>query len=203
MSRHLKKTGYWRIAFAILFLGIMAMRSANAGIIEGNPNGNVTLVEFLDYTCPHCQAMNGVIDALIRINPQLRVVFRPVPVLGPNAWFAASSVIASARQKNFLVLHNALLNAREPPTRATVLAIARAVGIHTRQLLHDMQAPSVQDELNSNRAVANEIGLSHLPTLIIGRSQTDTPSAVFYGETPLTQLETAIQHAEIPATQGG
>jgi protein-disulfide isomerase len=170
------------------------LTTANASVVAGDPNGKITLTEFFDYTCPACQAMGDVIRQLIANNPQLRVVYRPLPLLGPNARFAAESAIAAERQKKFPALHTALLNANQPLNRETILNIAKNVGINTRRLLSDMKNPVLQQDLRSNLQAAHESKIHYLPTIIITTRTTKTPPTIFYGKTSLAQLQAAVTH---------
>lgn len=176
-------------------LGILIINPVHAGIIEGEPTGKVTLVEFYDYTCPYCHVMNPVLNNLIQHNPQLRIIYRPLPILHPQSWWIAASVIASTKQRDFLVLHEALMNAREPLTKNHILALASHAGIDPQQLEADIEKPDVKEELQSNISVANRIGIQQLPAIIIGPSQAKAPTAVFYGVTSLAPLQAAINKA--------
>ncbi|MGB6976888.1 MAG: DsbA family protein [Gammaproteobacteria bacterium] len=171
--------------------------TTNASVVAGNPLGKVILTEFFDYTSPPCQAMGNVIQQLVKNNPQLRVVYRPIPVLGPNAKFAAESAVSAQRQKKFAVFHTALLNSNQPLTQETILDIAKEVGINTRRLLSDMKNPVMQQDLRSNLQAAHDSKVHYLPTIIItAGNPKKTPPVIFYGKVSLAQLQTAVSNLQ-------
>lgn len=73
--------------------------------VVGNPNGDVTMVEFMDFQCGYCRRMVPTIQALIEEDPDLRVVFKDLPVLGPDSMEAAKAALASARQGKYMEFH--------------------------------------------------------------------------------------------------
>jgi len=185
---------HWKAILLILPL-MLVIPIANAGIVQGNPRGTITLVEFFDYACPYCQVMGNTINQLMKNNPELRVVYRPIPILNRISWFAASSVIAASHQQNYQIFHQALLNNHQPLSENAILTLAAHEGLNIDQLLSDMKSPAVQQELEDNLAVANKLGVKYLPTVIIGKSQAQRPSTVFYGETGISQLQAAITNS--------
>lgn len=191
----MKKLNRMQLKIFILFLLLLAwFPIAEADLIGGNPKGAITLVEFFDYTCPHCQKMHTVVEQLIKTNPQLRVVYRPIPVLSKRSVFPALSVLAADYQHKALILNRALLNATQALTSDTVLAIAKKAGINTEQLMRDMQKPDVEQNLRENMILARKLGVRYLPTFILGRSGADQPDKVFYGEVKFTDLNYQIQN---------
>ncbi|MGH6977022.1 MAG: thioredoxin domain-containing protein, partial [Stellaceae bacterium] len=63
-------------------------------VVAGNPNGDVTLVEFFDYRCPYCKAIEPSLEALIKEDGNLRVVYKEFPILGPTSVVASRAAIA-------------------------------------------------------------------------------------------------------------
>ena len=89
--------------------------------IAGNPKGNVTVVEFFDYQCSHCMSMAPVIAAIIQANPNVRVVFKDLPIRGAMSEFAARAALAANKQGKYYSLNHALLSANQPLTEDFVL----------------------------------------------------------------------------------
>jgi protein-disulfide isomerase len=179
----------------IFFLPLAAV----AGIVAGDPRGQVTLVDFFDYTCPHCQNMEPIVKELMAVNPHLRVIYRPLPFLGPGALFATRMVFAAQKQKSFFVLHDALLNAHTELTPQAIVQIANAEGFNTQQLSTDINSLQVKQEVAENIEVAKQLNIQVLPTLIIGASNATSPSAVFYGETSFEKLQQALVQVNQPS----
>ncbi len=77
--------------------------------VAGNPQGEVTLVEFYDLHCPYCRRMLPVTQALVAAEPRLRIVFKDIPILGPGSMLGARAVLAAQRQDGYLQLQGAIM----------------------------------------------------------------------------------------------
>lgn len=135
--------------------------------VVGNPQGDVTLVEFFDYRCPYCRTIAPVVMALAESDPGLRLVFREWPILSPESEFAARAALAAARQGRYAEFHMALMRL-EPLTPDSVRASARSLGLDLARLEADMQAPEIQRHLDNSNRLARELGISGTPAFVIG-----------------------------------
>lgn len=136
--------------------------------VAGNPQGDVTVVEFFDYRCPHCQRMAGTVQKLIDEDSRVRIVYKEWPVLGPDSVVAARAALAAHRQGKYLSFHKALLASTENIDRARVLAVAASVGLDTAALEKAMDEPEIAEILQRNHALARSLGLTGTPAFIIG-----------------------------------
>jgi protein-disulfide isomerase len=73
--------------------------------VGGNPDGDVTLVEFFDYNCPYCRSVAPVMNEAEAADPQLRIVYKEFPILGPNSVYVAKAALAAHRQGRYLAFH--------------------------------------------------------------------------------------------------
>jgi protein-disulfide isomerase len=137
-----------------------------AAPVAGNPSGDVTLVEFFDYNCPYCRRVAPTVSALE--DPDLRIVFKEFPILGPGSQFAARAALASRKQGQYVPFHNALMQASEQVTEESVIEIAGAVGLDTEQLRTDMQDPAIEAAIARNLRLANALGITGTPSFVIG-----------------------------------
>ena len=144
----------------------------NGRPVAGNPKGNITMVEFFDYQCPHCKVMLPIVDQLIKINANLKVIFIEWPIFGPNSKYAAEAALASLKQDKYHDFHQALLNKGYPLDKNTVLKIAKTVGINTWKLQKDMQDKTIDQQITANLALAKDTGIIHIgtPAFIIGNT---------------------------------
>jgi protein-disulfide isomerase len=131
-----------------------------AAPVGGNQAGDVTLVEFFDYNCPYCCRVAPTVVELEQADPDLRLVYKEFPILGPGSQFAARAALASRRQGKYVAFHNALMQATEQVTEQTVMEIAREVGLDTEQLRADMQDPAIQEAIGRNLQLANALGIT-------------------------------------------
>jgi protein-disulfide isomerase len=102
-------------------------------------------------------------------DPDLRLVYKEFPILGPGSQFAARAALASRKQDKYLPFHRALMQATEQVTEQSVLVIARTVGLDTEQLTTDMQAPAIQEAIARNLQLANDLGITGTPSFVIGQ----------------------------------
>jgi protein-disulfide isomerase len=137
--------------------------------VAGNPDGDVTVVEFFDYRCGYCRSMVPGLRDLIATDGNLRFVFKELPVLGPESEVAARAALAAALQgsEKYLKLHFALMGSKDLSLDA-VKALAGQVGLDVPRLLDDMGGDAVKRTLAANHALAQELGISGTPSFVIG-----------------------------------
>lgn len=134
----------------------------------GNPDGNITLTEFFDYNCHFCRGMVGTVQQLIASDPQLRVVYREWPVFGEGSNFAAQASLASLRQGKYWAFHAGLMGMKDPAAEASVMRVARQVGLDTTKLRNDMNRPEVARHIDGSFQLADHMGLMGTPSFITG-----------------------------------
>lgn len=135
--------------------------------VAGNPHGNKILVEFFDYQCPHCKSVNKAIQALISKNPDLKVIFKELPILGENSMLASKAALAANMQGKYLPLHDAMLAENEQLTEAKIMELAKKADINTDQLKRDMDSPAVMQQITANGELARAMDLAGTPAFII------------------------------------
>jgi len=158
----------------------------------GNPNGDVTMVEFFDYNCGFCRrALADMLD-LMKGDPKLRVVLKEFPVLGPGSVEAAQVAVAVRMQdkdgKKYLEFHQKMLTSRGQADRARALAIAKEVGLDMGRLEKDMASDEAKETIDENLKMAEALGLNGTPSYVIG---TD----VVVGAVGLTALKEKVAAA--------
>jgi protein-disulfide isomerase len=141
--------------------------------VAGNPQGDITVVEFYDPQCPHCKDMGPLMDGLIKKDPNIRVVYKLFPVFGPDSFYAGKAVIAATKQGKFAALNDAMLANSGPLTNQVVLDLAKNAGLNVKQLEKDMQDPKLDAELKANIQLAQTLQLMGTPAFIVA-STTET-----------------------------
>ena len=141
-------------------------------VVLGNPDGNVTFVEFFDYNCGYCKrAMNDMLT-LLKDDPKLQVVLKEFPVLGPGSVEAAQVAVAVRMQdktgKKYLDFHQRLLGGRGQADKAHALAAAKDAGFNMTQLEKDLASPEVKESLQESFKLAEALGLNGTPSYVIG-----------------------------------
>jgi protein-disulfide isomerase len=161
--------------------------------VAGNPKGTLTLVEFFDYQCPHCVDVGPTIDALIKANPNLRVVYKEWPIRGPISNFATRAALAANQMGSYAAFHQALLAAPQPLTQDAILQIASKVGLNADQLQKTMAAPGVENSVKANITLAQNLKLFGTPAFFLGKTDGDGSDIVYMpGQLTQDQLQGAI-----------
>ena len=134
----------------------------------GNPDGDVTVVEFFDYNCPYCRQAGKTVQRLIASDPNVRIIFREWPVLGEGSIFAARAALASRTQGKYEEFHWALMNGEGRATEASILKVARDLELDIVRLLADMESPAVELHLERSNDLARNLGFTGTPAFIVG-----------------------------------
>ena len=149
-----------------------ALFSSPRQVVLGNPNGNVTFVEFFDYNCGYCKRALDDMLALLKDDPKLKVVLKEFPVLGPGSVEAAQVAIAVHMQdktgKKYLEFHQKLLTGRGEANKARALAVAKDIGLDMARLDKDLASPEVKATLQESFKLAEALGLNGTPSYVIG-----------------------------------
>src|SRR5664279_2298573 len=169
-----------------------ALFSSPRQVNLGNPQGNVTFVEFFDYNCGYCKRAMTDMLTLMKADPKLKVVLKEFPVLGPGSVEAAQVAVAVNMQdktgKKYLEFHQKLLGGRGQADKAHALAVAKEIGLNVAQIEKDMAGPEVKTTLAENFKLAEALGLNGTPSYVIG-------SDVVIGAVGLPALEEKINTA--------
>lgn len=156
--------------------------------VGGNAEGNVTLVEFFDYNCPYCRLMAPIMDQAVADDPQLKIVYKEFPILGPDSLFAAKAALAADKQGKYAAFHKALYGARTRVTEAAVLKVAGEVGLDVERMKTDMQQPDIQALIDRNAELAQALRITGTPGFVAG-------DQIFPGATDLATLKKLIEQA--------
>ena len=136
--------------------------------IAGNPNGDVSLVEFFDYRCPYCKQVEPSLEALLGEDRQLRFVYKEFPVLGPESLTASRAALASRKQGKYDAFHRALMALKGQINETVVFKTAESVGLDVDRLKRDMAAPEIGRALKANTELAEALDIHGTPGFVIG-----------------------------------
>jgi protein-disulfide isomerase len=136
--------------------------------VGGNPDGDVTVVEFFDYQCSYCRRSFLALMEIEKTDPKVRIVFKEFPILGPSSFFAARAALAAKAQGKYVEFHKALMGGQAETSEAGLLSLATSLGMDTKKLRQDMDSPAVKEELSKNRDLARALGISGTPAFVIG-----------------------------------
>lgn len=142
----------------------------------GNPNGNVTLVEFFDYRCPYCKQVQPSLEKLLGADHQLRFVYKEFPVLGPDSEIAAHVALAARKQGKYDAFHRAMMAATGHIDEDVIYKVAASVGLDLDRLKQDVKAPDIDKQINDNIELGQTLDVDGTPAFIVGN--TIVPGAV-------------------------
>lgn len=136
--------------------------------VGGNPEGEVTLVEFFDYNCPYCRKAMPIMQQALEADPALKFVYKEWPILGPGSEFAARAALASVRQNKYQGFHQALMAYSGSISESSTLAIAEQVGLDIDRLKQDMNDPAISAAIERNKALADALRITGTPAFVVG-----------------------------------
>ena len=136
--------------------------------VMGNPDGDVTIVEFFDYQCGFCKRVAKALFEVVEDDGNVRLVLKEFPILGTTSTFAARAALAAGRQGLYAPMHKALLAHRGRLSESAVKQIAREIGADLARLERDMDDTAVTTHLDSIQSTAQRLGIRGTPAFVIG-----------------------------------
>lgn len=141
------------------------------GVVLGNPQGDVTLVEFFDYNCGYCKRALGDIEALVKADSHLRFVIVDFPILRQESVDAALVSVAAGKQlqgDKYFRFHADLLRQPGVVGREQALAAAKASGVDMARLEKDIASDGVRQVLARTLQAGEKLGISGTPSFVLG-----------------------------------
>lgn len=182
-----------------LFLSSLCLFNLQIGLaapVTGNPTGNVTLVEYYDYECPHCRRMESILDNLQAHYPNLKIVHRVTPLLTPASRPVASFALANESQRKWQAVHQQLMASYAAPTLRNAEIIAKNLNLNIQKILSTMQSNKVQQQIAQNIQLTNTYAVDggiYLPILVFGQTNGQGQPIVLTGEKPYALLSAIVQ----------
>ena len=136
--------------------------------VGGNPQGDVTIVEFFDYRCPYCKQVQPSLQTLLDQDRKLRFIYKEMPVLGAPSVVAAHAALAARLQGKYEAFHTAMMATKGQITNDVVYQVAASVGLDVDRLKRDMAAPEIDQAVKANLALATALDIHGTPGFIIG-----------------------------------
>ncbi|WP_336294693.1 DsbA family protein [Bartonella sp. CB169] len=159
--------------------------------VLGNPNGKRVLVDFFDYNCKYCKISYSYIEDLIKKYPDLRIIIKDLPILGPDS-IAAHTVAYAFRQQlpeKYPQFHKTLLNNKSRATESNAIKIAISLGANEEKLRNAIKDLSPQNLFKENMQIASAINITGTPSYIIGNK-------VFIGVATKDILKEAVENLQ-------
>jgi len=145
------------------------LRDADIPVL-GNPQGDITIVEFYDYQCPYCKKLAPDLARVVKEDGKIRLVMKDWPILGPASDIAARLVLATRHQGKYEVAHDALMGLRGQLTEAVLRGALETAGVDLARADADLLAHKEEIDalLKRNNGQAEAFGFFATPSFIVG-----------------------------------
>ncbi|ABG32352.1 DsbA family protein [Roseobacter denitrificans] len=157
--------------------------------VGGNPQGDVTLVEFMDYRCGFCKRAFGEVEKLLAADGNIRFVVKEFPILGEQSLIASRFAIATKLEEGrdaYKQMHDALMSYNGDITITALRRLADTFGLNADQIEARMDADEVTQELMETRALAQRLQISGTPTFVL-------EDEMLRGFLPMDQLQMIVE----------
>lgn len=137
--------------------------------VGGNPDGDITVVEFLDYRCGYCRKAFEEIEALLSEDGNIRFVIKEYPILGEASMLTSQFAIAIKQlygNDAYKMIHDTLISFSGEPTPNTLAEFAKTFGLEIDPIFERMTSGAVLSEINANRVLGEKMQISGTPTFV-------------------------------------
>jgi protein-disulfide isomerase len=141
-----------------------------ASWVGGNPEGDITVVEFTDYRCGYCRKAYDEVAELVKSDGNIRFVVKEYPILGEASVISAQFAIAARQLGGDAVYeqaHDALISLRGEPTPDTLARLAQKLGLDAKAVLDRMASPEVAAVIEANHALGEKMNINGTPTFVV------------------------------------
>jgi protein-disulfide isomerase len=145
-----------------------AIETPFAGAWAGAEDGDVVLVEFFDFNCPYCRQSAGDVDRLLAEDSRLKLVFRDMPVLGPDSERFAMASLSAAEQRRYRRFYAAVFRGQGALGQERLIRTVRQAGLDEARVARDLNSKALKAELERNVALGRALGLTGTPSYVVG-----------------------------------
>ncbi len=138
--------------------------------VGGNPEGDITLVEFMDYRCGYCRRAAPEVDALLAADDNIRLIVKEFPILGEASVLSSRFAIATkleAGDAAYKEVHDTLIAFTSEPNEVALRRMAEGLSLDADAILARMDDPEVTEQLQRTRALAQRLSISGTPTFVL------------------------------------
>jgi protein-disulfide isomerase len=138
--------------------------------VGGNPDGDITLVEFMDYKCGFCKRAHDAVKTFMEADGNVRLILKEFPILGPESELAsrfAVAVLQVGGNDAYALAHDALMLQDDPVTPESLDALAQDLGLDMAEVLGVMDSETVNQILLENRMLAQRLQISGTPSFVM------------------------------------
>jgi len=141
-----------------------------ASWVGGNPDGDVTIVEFIDYRCGYCRRAHPEVSELVESDGNIRIIVKEFPILGEDYVAASRFAIATLQKAGaeaYKAAHDALIALPGQVSDDVLRNVARTIGVEPDAVLEHMDSPDVDSVIAENRALAQRLQINGTPSFVM------------------------------------
>jgi protein-disulfide isomerase len=173
-----------------------AIETPFAGAWAGAKDGDVVLVEFFDFNCPYCRQSSADVDRLLQDDPRLKVVFRDMPVLGPDSERFAMAALSAAQQGKYRRFYDSVFKGQGALSQERLIRSVRQAGLDEGRVATDLQSKALRAEMEKNLSLGRALGLTGTPSYVVG-------NRILSGAVGYDELKAAVDEARGKSAGGG
>ncbi len=140
----------------------------------GPEDAKVVLVEFFDFSCGYCKRLAPTVEAIVKANPDVKVVFKPITFVAPISKYAAQAALAAGEQGKFMEMYTVLLGSQERLDEKKIDEMAKKLGLDMDKYEQDVKSQKVQDTIKRVSQLGNKVQVHGVPALILNGQQLNT-----------------------------
>ncbi len=144
--------------------------NANAPFV-GPKDAKIVLVEFFDFSCGYCKRLAPAVQAIVKKNPDIKVVFKPITFVAQISKYAAQAALAANEQGKFMELYEVMLGSQSRLTEETINSMAEKAGLDMKKFKEDVASEKVQTTIKEVSDLANKLQVRGVPTLVLNGTQ--------------------------------
>lgn len=157
--------------------------------VGGNPDGDITLVEFMDYRCGYCRRAHGEVAKLLESDGNIRFVVKEFPILGEESMLASRFAIAAKNvvgDAEYKLLNDALMYYTGEINETALRRLSDTMGLDAEVIMAEMNSDQVTKEIALTRALAQRLQINGTPTFVL-------EDQMLRGYVPLEQMQSAVE----------
>ncbi len=139
--------------------------------VGGNPEGDVTVVEFMDYRCGYCRRAKDEVEKLVESDGNIRLILKEFPILGEASMVSSRFAVATREVEGdeaYKAVHDALMTMSGEPSEAVLTRLAETLDLDAGAILAEMDSEEITQELRETRALAQRLQINGTPTFVMG-----------------------------------
>ncbi len=139
--------------------------------VGGNPEGDITLVEFMDYRCGYCRRAFDDVKGLLAADGNIKFVIKEFPILGEESVRASRFAIATrqvAGDDAYKSVHDALMSYDGSMNETGFTRLADTLGLDANRIVSEMDSDAVTEVIAANHALGQRLQINGTPSFVMG-----------------------------------